>query len=143
MDTPVSSSLRITFLIHSLVALVLGAAVFLIPGRTLTMLNWVPSEVQIRVGMILPGTKLVDPVTTRILGAALLALAYSSFQGWRAIRHEQVRLLVQLEFIFCVLGAIAVLAGLVTLQRPMPLIGWALAAILVVFAVLWGLALRR
>jgi hypothetical protein len=148
MDVPISNSLRATFLVHMIVALVLGAALLLVPGRTLSLLGWVPEQVQFPVqskGIVLaaPGTSLVDPVITRLLGAALLALGFSSFLGWRAGRREQVKLLVQTEFVFCVVGIVAILSGLFTLLRPMPAIGWVIAAILLVFAVLWGLALRR
>ena len=144
MDTPISNSLRVTFLVHMIVALVLGAALWLIPGRTMSLLGWVPAQVQIpQSELSIPGTTFVDPVITRVLGAALLALGYASFLGWRASRREQVSLLVQMEFVYCVLAAVAILAGMFTMGRPMPLIGWVLAVILVAFAVAWGLALRR
>jgi len=144
MDAPVSNSLRTTFLIHMIVGLVLGAALWLVPGRTLTMLGWVPDQVQLpQSELSIPGQTFVDGVITRVLGAALLALGYASFLGWRSSRREQVSLLVQMEFVFCVLGAIAILAGIFTMGRPAPVIGWVLAAMLAAFAVAWGLALRR
>ena len=144
MDTPISNSLRVTFLVHMIVALVLGAALWLIPGRTMSLLGWVPAQVQLpQSELSIPGITFVDPVITRVLGAALLALGYASFLGWRASRREQVSLLVQMEFVYCVLAAVAILAGMFTLGRPMPVIGWVLAVILVAFAFAWGLALRR
>jgi hypothetical protein len=144
MDASISNSLRVTFLVHMIVALVLGAALWLIPGRTITSLGWVPGQVQLpQSELSVPGQTFVDPVITRVLGAALLALGYASFLGWRANRREQVSLLVQMEFVYCVLGTVAILVGLYTLGRPIPVIGWVLAAILVAFAVVWGLALRR
>jgi hypothetical protein len=144
MDAPISNSLRTTFFIHMIISLIFGAALWLIPGRTITLLGWVPEQVQLpQSELSVPGQTFVDPVITRLLGAALLALGYASFLGWRASRRDQVSLLVQAEFVFCLLGAVAILAGMFTLGRPMPIIGWALAAILVIFAVAWGLALRR
>ncbi len=144
MDAPISNSLRTTFLVHLIVALILGAALFLIPGRTLTLLGWVDEWVQLPESELsIPGGTFVDGVITRVLGAALLALGFASYLGWRASRREQVNLLVQVELVFCVLGIIAILIGLFTMGRAMPVIGWILAAILAVFAVAWGLALRR
>jgi hypothetical protein len=144
MEAPISSSLRTTFLVHMIVALVFGAGLWLIPGRTITLLGWVPEQVQLpQSELSVPGQTFVDPVITRLLGAALLALGFASFLGWRASRRDQVSLLVLMEFVYCVLGVVAILAGMFTLGRPMPVIGWVLAAILIVFAVAWGLALRR
>jgi hypothetical protein len=158
MDVPVSKSLKGTFLVHMIVALVLGVSLLLIPGRALTLLGWVPEQIQVQAaGTVLtaPGTTLVDPVITRLLGVALLALGYSSFLGWRASRREQVILLVQTELVYCVLGVVAILAGLHSLQgwsslltelfslQPAVVIGFVMALILAAFAVAWGLALRR
>lgn len=147
MDEPISRLLRTTFLVHMIVAVILGAALILFPGRTLTQLGWVPVQVQFPGGqgtmLTAPGTSLIDPVLIRLLGAALLALAYSSFLGWRAARRDQVQLLVQTELVYCLLGLMVILAGLFTLARPMPVIGWVMAVILAAFAVAWGVALRR
>ncbi len=144
MDASISKSLRVTFLIHLVVGLVLGAALLLIPGRALIFLGWVPEQVQLpQSELSVPGQTFVDPVVTRFLGATLLALAYASFLGWRASRRDQVSLVVQMEFVLCVVGALAILYGLFTLGRPVPMIGWVLAAILAAFAIAWGLALRR
>src|SRR5512135_56895 len=105
METPVSNSLKDTFLVHMIIGLVLGAALWLIPGRTITLLGWVPAQVQLpQSGLSISGQTFVDPVITRLLGAALLALAYSSFMGWRAVRRDQVNLVVQMEFVYCILG---------------------------------------
>jgi hypothetical protein len=144
MDTPVSNSLRTTFLIHMIVGLVLGAALWLVPGRTMTLLGWVPAQVPLpESDLSVPGQTFVDAGVTRVLGAAFLALAYSSYLGWRAARHEEVKLLVQTEFVLCVLGTIALLVTAFTLARPFPAIGWVFVVMLAAFAVAWGLALRR
>ncbi len=144
MDVQISNSLRVTFLVHLIVALVLGAALWLIPGRTMTILGWVPEQVQLpQSELSVPGQTFVDPVITRVLGAALLALGYASFLGWRASRREQVSLLVQMEFAYCLLSTAAILMGIFSLGRPAPVIGWVLAVIVAAFAVAWGLALRR
>ena len=62
-----SRGLRITFLIHAVVAVTTGLLLFLIPGRFLAFIAWAP----------------IDPIASRLLGAAMLALAWSSLRGWR------------------------------------------------------------
>jgi hypothetical protein len=144
MDAPISNSLRVTFLVHTIVAVVIGAALWIIPGRILTFLGWVPEQVYIpQSDMSVPGSTFVDGVLIRVLGAALLALGYASFLGWRASRREQVNLLVQMEFVYCVLGTVAFLIGIFSMDRSVPVIGWVMTAILVIFSVVWGFALRR
>jgi hypothetical protein len=144
METPISNSLRMTFLVHMIVALVFGATLWAIPGRTLLLVGWIPDQVQLpQSELSVPGTTFVDGVITRLIGAALLALSFSSFYGWRSTHLDRVKPLVQLEFLFCVLAEIGVLVGILTLERPIPVIGWVLVAILAVFIIAWGLALRR
>lgn len=141
MDKPISNSLRITFLIHCIVSAVMGAAMWLVPGRALTLLGWVSESVQLPGSELsIPGQTFVDPLISRLFGAALLALAFSSFLGWMAKRWEQVALVVQQEAIFCVLSVGAFIAVLVLGGRMMPLSGWALLALSVAFSVAWGVA---
>ncbi len=47
MDKTISTFLRNTFLVHLIIGFLLGVTLFLIPGRTLTLLGWVPESVPI------------------------------------------------------------------------------------------------
>jgi len=146
MENTISKGLRNTFLVHTIVSAVLGLGLYVIPGRILVMLGWVPETYEVTVGgtsVSAPGTLLVDPVITRVLGAALLALAFASFLGWRAKQYQEVSILVQLELVFCVLALVAFLVRIVTLGLALPVIGWVVIIILLGFAVAWALALRR
>jgi len=144
MDENISKGLRTTFLVHMIFAAIFGITLFLIPGRTLTLLGWVPEMIQIpQTELSAPGTIFVDPVISRVLGAALLGLAFSSFQGWRAQKWGEVALLVELEFVFCTLGVIAFLGGWYHMNRAMPLIGWVIMVILMSFALIWGFSWQR
>ena len=67
-----SRGLKITFLIHAIVALVFGLLLYLQPGLWARMVNWAP----------------FDPSLTRVYGAALSALAVSSWFGYRAARWD-------------------------------------------------------
>jgi len=114
-----SRLLKVTFFVHMLVAVVLGVPLLVIPGRFLNWVGWAPTE----------------PILTRILGAALLALAWGSFLGWRARERARVAILIETDAVFCVLGSVGVLRHLVIANYP--LIAWALFAILAAFAVVW------
>lgn len=146
MEGPMPNWLRTLFLVHLIVALVSGALFYLIPGRTLTTLGWVERQVKLPDSeLTIPGGTFVDPVITRILGAALLALAYSSFRGWRSTNKKEVQFLVQLEAAFCVLSVGAFVAGLLFWERTMPFAGWMFALLFAGFgaAWLWALWPRR
>lgn len=144
MDRPLSNWLRYQFLAHLIISTLLGAALLLVPGRSLTLLGWVPQWVQLpESDLSIPGATFVDPVLTRFLGAALLALAWSSFRGWRAKQHSEVKLVIQMEAVFCILCILAFIAAVVLWEETMPVLGWIIAAILLLFASGWLIALRR
>ena len=120
-----STSTRFTFALHSIVALVFGLPLFIAPGRTLDVLDWAP----------------IDPILTRMLGAALLALAWGSFRGWRAEEWDKVAYLVELEIIFTVLSAVGIIRHLLIASYPWYI--WTILIILVLFAVAWIIALFK
>jgi hypothetical protein len=120
-----SKALKTTFLIHAVVSAVFGIPLLVVPGGFLGLFSWVP----------------IDPILSRILGAALLALAWSSFRGWQATERKQVQILVELEAVFTVLACIALLRHL--LFGSWPLIVWLVFAVFVAFAVAWIVFLIR
>jgi hypothetical protein len=145
MDRTISAGLRTTFLVHAIVAVVFGAALWLVPGRFLTLVGWVQESFTIDgTEITAPGTLFVDGVITRLLGAVLLALAFSSYQGWRTQEWAKVALVVQLEAVFCLLSVIAGLMVVLFLREdPLPLFGWLTLVLLAAFGAAWILALRR
>jgi hypothetical protein len=114
-----SRPLKFTFLIHAVGGFLFGAPLLLAPGRFLGWLGWVP----------------VDPLLSRVLGAALLALAWSSFRGWRATERAQVAILVEMEAVFTVLGCVGLLRHLLIANYPAMV--WTVFAILLIFAIAW------
>lgn len=118
--------LRIVFLVHMVVAAVVGAGLMASPDRFLGLLGWVTKT---------------DVVISRLLGAALLALAWASFRGWRARERTQVGPLIEVQAGFAILGALSVLWFLVTIPRLWVL--WVLFAVLCAFAIAWVVALLK
>jgi hypothetical protein len=144
MDQPVSKGLQVTFLIHAIIGLAFGLGLLLVPGRSLSLLGWVPEFVQLPESELsVPGNTFVDPLITRLLGAALLALAYLSFRVLaKAIRSaKEAQLIVEFEAVYCALSIIAVLIALFTAGRAAGLFIWVIlllyAAFLVAWAVFW------
>jgi hypothetical protein len=114
-----SRSLKITFLVHAIVAFILGLALLAAPGRTLGFFDWSP----------------IDPIASRFLGAALLAMAWSSLRGYLADSWDQVELLVEFETAFTVLAATGLIRHL--LVGSWPWFPWAIFIITVLFAIVW------
>ncbi len=142
-EKPLANSTRNLFLVHAVVALIFGLPLWLIPGRSLTWVGWIPELVPVTPEVSLPGTVLFDPNQARLLGAVLLALAYSSFRGWRSRDWREVGLLVQLEALFCLLGVVALVYDVFVVDFDLPVIVWASLVVLAGFAVAWLLAWRQ
>jgi hypothetical protein len=114
-----SKALKYTFLIHAIIALLIGAPLLLAPGRILGVFGWEP----------------VDPLLSRLLGAALLAFAWGSWHGWRATDRAQVNTLLEMETVFTVLGSAGLLRHLLIAGYPWYV--WTIFGILALFAVAW------
>lgn len=111
--------LRILFPLHAVLALAAGAPLLLAPGRFLGWLGWAP----------------VDPLLSRLLGAALLALAWSSFRGWRAREWSQVAIVIEVEALFAVLSCLGLLRHLT--QAHYTVLVWGPFAVLLLLAAAW------
>lgn len=114
-----SKRLKLTFLTHAIIAAVPGLLLLTIPGRFLLALGWAP----------------IDPVLSRVLGAAFLALAWSSIRAWQANGWGAVHTLVELELAFTTLACIGLLRHL--LFARWPLMVWLLFAVFAGYAAAW------
>ena len=109
-------ALRYTFLAHGVVAVLCGAPLLLAPGRFLGWIGWGP----------------IDPILSRLLGAALLALAWSSYRGATAT-DSPLSGLIELEAVFTVLGCVGLLRHLIAARYPAMV--WITFAVFAVFAI--------
>ncbi len=120
-----SRLLKVLFPVHMIVAAIVGALLLVIPGRFLGWVGWAP----------------IDPIISRFLGAALLALAWGSFRGWRAAEWQQVSILVEVEVAFSLLAGAGLLRHI--LFGHWPLGAWGLFVVLALFFVAWVVALLQ
>lgn len=114
-----SKGLRTTFLVHVIVCLVFGLLLFFIPKSYESFMGWDP----------------IDPTIARVLGAALLGLAVSSWLGYKAMSWAEVRIVVIQEIAFTFLGGVATLYEM--LGPGDPVMGWISIAVMVIFCILW------
>ena len=122
-----SQSTRYTFLIHAIIAALFGIPMLIIPGEFLPLFGWTDD--------------VIDPLVSRVLGAAIIAMAWSSYRGWRATDWEQVNIVIEAEAMFAVLAAIGMLRHLIGYSWPTGV--WLIFGLFVVFAIAWIVALRK
>lgn len=120
-----SKALKNTFLIHAIASTAGGLLLLTLPGRTLLLFSWAP----------------IDPILSRVLGAALLAMGWSSFRGSQATERAQVQSVIELEAVFSTLVCVGLLRHL--LFANYPLMVWLLLAVFLIFAVAWTVFLVR
>jgi hypothetical protein len=117
MEKQIPYGLRITFLVHVIVAGIFGLVFLLIP--------------EMFGGMM--GAPIKEPSTFRLLGAALVAFAASSWFAYRETVWERVKIVVQMEIVWTILGVLATLWGL--MFEGLPTADWMNVLILGAFAV--------
>jgi hypothetical protein len=89
------------------------------PGRFLDFFGWRP----------------IDPLMTRVLGAALLGFGWTSYRGWRAAGWDQVRFIVEAEAIFCTLAVLGLARHILVAAWPWYV--WMIFILYAIFAVAW------
>jgi len=118
MKEEISKLLKITFLIHFFVVVIFGLVFTVIVEIYLELVGW-PYD---------------DPVTGRILGAVFLGFAVASLLSWRETKWESVKIVVQMEIAWLVIGTAVHFFAIFT-DPLLPFIIWVQAAILIVFLV--------
>lgn len=114
-----SKGLQRTFLFHAFLCAVVGIVMYLGPMTFLALVQWTP----------------IDPVLTRLYGAALLTLAVSSWLGARATVLAEVHILIIMEIVFTLIGSIALIYD--AFFSGAPAFAWVILAIWVPFLLAW------
>jgi hypothetical protein len=125
MDKQISSGLKTTFLIHFVVAGIFGLVLLLVP----------------RMWGNLAGLEIVKTAIYRLVGAALLGFAASSWLAYKETVWERVRIVVQMEIVGSALGALVILWGLAF--EGLPPLEWMNVVILAGFAIAFAFFYSR
>ncbi len=108
------------FYVFMIICLITGLPLLLAPGRFLALFAWAP----------------IDPLISRLLGAALLGMAWGA---WRSLRQNDLRqaiVAIEIFIIFCLLGAIGWFRHLFVAYWWPGI--WVIAFLLLVFGLFWG-----
>jgi hypothetical protein len=115
MNQKISSGLKTLFLVHFILALLFGLLYLFIPDFFFGMF----------------GVTIPDLNPYRLIGAAVFSLGISSWLCYQAGEWEQVKILVQLEMLWPILGALVIIYGI--LFAGLPAVFWINAIILAGF----------
>jgi hypothetical protein len=121
-----SRTVRLIFLVNAIIWIVLGGLMLAVPGRFLQWLGW--------------GWRL-DPIISRLIGAALLALAWGDLRVWRGLTWSQGTVFVEVQLVFSALASLGILRHL--LSGSWPATVWILFAVFAIFTFAWLGALLR
>jgi len=116
MEKHISYGLKITFLVHAIFGLLTGLVFLLYPQAWNAL-----------------GAKIQEPEIYRVVGAAILGFAASSWWAYKEAAWEKVKIIVKMEIFWTALGALVILFGL--LFAGLPAIEWVFAIVLAGFAV--------
>ncbi len=108
---------RYVFLLHLIVAGVVGLLLLIIPGQVLPWVNWETGA----------------PITSRLLGAVLVALAWGSFRGLLAGGWRETAFVVEMEAIASLLACAGLLRHLI-IPGQWSLAAWIALAVSAAFA---------
>ena len=114
----ISPALRRWFVVHFVADLLFAIPLVLIPAATLRALGWT----------------VVDPVTARLVGAALAGIGVESLLG----RNGSVEVFRAMLSLKCIWSGAAVLGLGISIVQGAPPLTWMFLMIFVAFAVLWN-----
>jgi hypothetical protein len=117
MDRPLSSGMRTVFWLHIAAGIAFGLAFLLIPEQSMELYAW---------------QQTIPFVFTRVVGAAILALAYSSWLALQANAWQKVRIVVQMEIFWATLLALTLVWELAA--QPTSLLLWVNVILMAGFA---------
>lgn len=116
MEKQISSGLKTTFLIHVIVGGIFGLIYLLIPDVWGDLISW----------------PVKDLTSSRIIGAAVLGFAASSWFAYKEITWEKVKIVVQMEIVWTILATLVLMWGLIF--AGLPAFAWLNTVIMAGFA---------
>jgi hypothetical protein len=119
MNQPISQGFRITFVVHAIEGLFTGIVLLLFPAVFGDLFNWDMS----------------DPAY-RVVGAAVLGCALSSWLASRAEAWRDVKIVVQAKVVWMIIGAVVLLAA--AAAGIVPAFAWLFVVVFAAFAAAFG-----
>jgi hypothetical protein len=116
-DNQVPDSLRTWFVVHFVLDFIAAVPLLLAPEILLPILGW----------------EMVDPIASRLVGAAFMGIGVESLLGRNAGREAYLAML-NLKIIWASSASLGLVLGL---AAGGPVINWALLAIFLLFLALW------
>jgi hypothetical protein len=121
MAGQISKQLKILFLVHFFVSIIIGLVFLLFVESFTALIQW-PN---------------VDPVAGRLLGASVLGYSTSSLLAWRETEWMKVKLIVQIEIVWCAIGAIVLLVCVFNPIFALPFFTWVFIVLLLFFVIVF------
>ncbi len=122
MAEQISKWLKIAFLVHFFVSIIFGLVFLIFVEGFVDFIGW----------------PYLDPVVGRLLGGALIGFAASSLLAWRETEWIKVKIVVQMEIVWCALGGITLLVSLfVPSFYALPLFTWVNIIIFLFFLIVF------
>ena len=113
-------SLKTWFVIHFALDVIFAIPLMIAPAWFLGLLGW----------------QTIDPISARLVAAALFGIGIESYLG-RNAGPESYRGMLNLKIIWSLGAVIGILISMLGGAQGQPLAGWGLLAIFTVFNVLW------
>ena len=120
VNPDVPASLRVFFIIHFALDVMFAIPLFFFPVRFLTFAGWTT----------------VDPVTTRLVAAALFGIGIESLVGSRASTESFLSLL-NLKIVWSVAAVCGILVSIAEMGWQVPVFLWIILGVFVAFNGLW------
>lgn len=114
----VSKGLRLWFVVHFVLDIIFAIPLLLFPVETLQFFGWTQ----------------IDPLATRLVGAALMGIGVESLIG-RNAQEETFRTMLNLKIIWSLSAVFGITLSMI--QGGQPLFGWVILAIFGSFSILW------
>lgn len=113
---------KVVLLIFSVFCLLFGLPLLVIPGRFLGLFGWGP----------------VEPLLTRLLGAALLSMSWTALRGYLTWGPNRILAMINGYLVFTILGALGFLRHLLSTSYY-PFMVWFIFIFLAIWALVWGI----
>lgn len=118
MNKKIPKSLRTWFLIHFIIDMVFAIPLIFIPEIVLPIIDWTP----------------VDPVSTRLVGAALFGIGVESLLS-RNAQHKVYKTMLDLKILW---SSSAIIGLSLAIALGAPIISWLFWSIFVIFFFVWA-----